>query len=172
MSILYFGEDSWNTILSESGCEFDFFLNTHPYTDEVTLSLVSAAARVNKISVDEFLIMLGGFWVLNTAEKYYGTMLLTLGNNVKDFLTNLVTFHNRVEIMYPNMKPPTFQITDITDNSLVFHYISTRKGLKNFMVGLLQGVGKRFNTELSINYLGKETSTQDANHEIFKVSWN
>ncbi len=164
-----YGVETWNKVLKKSNTDIDFFLNTEPYSDELTFSLVVHAAELSQTPLDQFLNAFGEFWVLHTAEKNYGVMLKTLGDNVKDFLINLVDFHNKVILMYPKMTPPIFEVTNIEDNAMVFHYISTRSGLMEFMVGLLKGVGKRFSIEMNIE---KMNSFENGKyHELFKLSW-
>ena len=49
------------------------------------------------------------------------------------------------------------------------HYYSKREGLKDFVRGLLQGLGKLYNTTIQIDLL--EDRDKGDHHEIFKVSW-
>jgi hypothetical protein len=90
------------------------------------------------------------------------------GNNLKKFLINLPVFHHRVMLIYPKLTPPEFKVTDIHEQSIHVHYFSKRYGLKEFVRGLLQGLGEMYSTEVAIELL--ESRDEGSDHEIFKVS--
>ncbi|EOG6906806.1 heme NO-binding domain-containing protein, partial [Flavobacterium psychrophilum] len=106
--------------------------------------------------------------IKTTSEKYPGLMN-SGGNNLRDFLVNLPNFHNRVMLIYPKLTPPEFKISNITENGLNLHYFSKRQGLQEFVRGLIQGLGKMFNTQVTIALI--QTRNQGSTHEIFKINW-
>jgi hypothetical protein len=67
----------------------------------------------------------------------------------------------------PNLPPPTFECTDMEENSLSLHYRSDREGLTPMILGLVQGLGNRFDTEVDIT----QTQNRDegAEHDEFLV---
>lgn len=91
------------------------------------------------------------------------------GSNLRQFLINLPKFHNRVILIYPKLTPPEFQVTDITDSSLVLHYISKRQGLHHFVLGLLNGLAKVFETKIQIDVI--HSREQGDHHETYRISW-
>ena len=91
------------------------------------------------------------------------------GPDLKEFLINLPNFHSRVMLMYPNITPPEFKITDIKDNSLQVHYYSQREGLKHFVFGLILGLGKMYKVETKIVIL--ESREEGFDHDVFFVEW-
>lgn len=91
------------------------------------------------------------------------------GNNLKEFLINLPNFHNRIMLIYPNLTPPEFRVSHLTDNSIHVHYFSQRQGLKEFVRGLLQGLCKLYQTAVAVELL--QCRDDGADHEIFKVAW-
>lgn len=91
------------------------------------------------------------------------------GSSLKEFLVNLPLFHNRVMLIYPKLTPPEFKVSNISENSLNLHYFSKREGLQEFVRGLIQGLGKMFETPTTIEHL--QTRNFGDSHEIFKVSW-
>jgi len=164
-----FGAETWTLVQKKSGIADDFFLTNVSYDDAVTYQLVGALSEVTQSSVEDVLIGFGKHWILETGAKKYGDMIQTLGNNVTDFLVNLVDFHKSVYLIFPKITPPEFKVTNITENSLVFHYLSERDGLAPFVHGLLLGVGIRFQTELNINQIAFKAKGD--NHDIYNVSW-
>jgi predicted hydrocarbon binding protein len=115
------------------------------------------------------LIVFGEFWLLNTSVKKYGAMIASGGANLQDFIKNLPTFHNRVSLIYPNLTPPEFKVTDVTQGSLRLHYYSKREGLEDFVRGLLQGLSKMFNEPISIDMV-RSRATGDE-HGEFIITW-
>jgi len=91
------------------------------------------------------------------------------GSSLTEFMQNLPNFHTRVSMIFPNLKPPRFEVTNIKTSSLHLHYHSHRPGLQAFVIGLMKGLGKRFGDEVNISLI--ETRTTEPVHEIFLVHW-
>lgn len=163
-----FGEEKWEEIKEHSNVDIDFFLSSEQYDDSVTFSLAGSIAEVMNIDIKDVLILFGEWWIIDTTNKKYGTMIHSSGTNLKDFLTSLPNFHNRVMMMYPKITPPEFQVTDITEDSLHVHYYSKRDGLQEFVRGLLQGLSKLFKQETKIELI--KSRNEGSDHEVFKVN--
>ncbi len=164
-----FGEEKWELIKTKAGVDVDVFISNEGYPDELTYKLVSAAVEVLGLPAEEILIAFGQHWVLETAVKSYGPLMKSGGANLKDFLVNLPNFHTRVAMIYPNLEPPRFRCTDVTDDGLHLHYHSHRPGLTAFVTGLIQGLGKLYETPCSSTVL--ERKDQGADHDIFAITW-
>ena len=164
-----FGADKWEAVKEKSGVDVDFFLSNEPYDDDITFKLAGAASQVLGISVEQVLNTFGEHWILKTGKEKYGGLMQAGGNDLKEFLTNLPLFHNRIMLMYPKLTPPEFKVSDATENSIHVHYHSKREGLQEFVRGLLTGLGKMFETRVDVELL--QTRDNGSTHEIFKVSW-
>ena len=165
----HFGADKWEAVKEKSGVEVDFFISNEPYDDDVTFKLAIAASEVLDMPLGDVLHAFGEWWVLKTGKEKYGGLMEAGGSNLREFLKNLPMFHNRVMLIYPKLTPPEFQVSDITDNSIHIHYHSSRQGLQEFVRGLLSGLGKMYDTPVTIELLQSRTTGSD--HEIFNVSW-
>jgi len=164
-----FGSDKWEAVKEKSGVDVDYFLSNEPYDDDITYKLAGAAAEVLGITVGQVLNAFGEWWVLKTGKEKYGGLMQAGGNNLREFLVNLPVFHNRIMLMYPKLTPPEFKVSDITENGLHLHYFSQRQGLQEFVRGLLQGLGKMFNTPITLELI--QTRDEGSTHEIFKINW-
>jgi hypothetical protein len=71
--------------------------------------------------------------------------------------------------MYPKLTPPEFKVSDVESNSLCIHYFSKRAGLKEFVRGLLQGLGKLYSTSVKLELITDRDNGD--HHETFKVIW-
>src|SRR5574343_561236 len=164
-----FGDTVWDQVRLKSGVQEDFFISNQPDPDSVIYQLAGAVSEVTGMALKEVLIAFGEFWVLNIGKQKYGSLMEAGGASLKEFLINLPNFHNRISLIYPNLKPPEFRISHIGDNSLRVHYYSERLGLEDFVTGLLQGLGKLYNSPVTTEMLERRADGGD--HEIYNVSW-
>ena len=163
------GEDTWETIKRNSGVDIDVFVSMDTYPDDVTYKLVGAASEVLGLSVEEVLKAFGEHWVLYTGKEGYGEMLKMAGNTLPTFLQNLDNLHTRVGLLFPGMTPPSFRCTDIREDSLRLHYYTTRPGLAPFVIGLVNGLGVMFKTEIDITQT--HSRSQGADHDEFLITY-
>ena len=163
------GEAIWQQIKQRAACDVDVFVGTHAYDDAVTYSLVGAAADVLRLSPRDILHAFGEYWVLEIAARQYRHMLVGTGDRLRDFLVQLPTFHARVMLVLPKLVPPTFTISDETEAALTLHYRSGRRGLQDFVVGVLRGLGRYYHTEIRVEHLANVD--EGADHDQFRVSW-
>lgn len=164
-----FGDDKWDAVKKRSGVDIDYFISNEPYDDEITYTLAGAVSAEFNIPLDKVFEAFGEWWVLKTGKEKYGGLMEAGGKTLKAFLINLPLFHNRIMLIYPKLTPPEFKISDIEEKSVHVHYFSKRAGLQEFVRGLLQGLGKMYETPVDIELL--ESRDDGKNHEIFKVSW-
>ena len=164
-----FGAAKWDEIRSRAGVDEIVFLSAEQYPDELTYKMVGAAAEVLGLPPEEILMQFGEYWVVKTARDGYGSILQANGKSLPEFLINLPSLHNRVAMMFPHLEPPHFSVTELTSESLKLHYRSKRPGLTSFVIGLLRGLGKMFETEVETVLLCSKDAGGD--HDIFAVSW-
>lgn len=164
-----FGAEKWLEIKERAQVKEDIFLSNESYPDSLTYDLVGAASAVLGLAVRDVLIAFGEHWVLHTARNGYGHILEANGRTLPEFLINLPSLHARIAMIYPDLQPPRFSCSDITDKSLMLHYISDRPGLTDFVIGILQGLGKMFNTPVVVQI--SERKTDGADHDVFQVCW-
>lgn len=162
-----FGEETWKEIKHKAEVDIDVFLNMEGYPDDITHRLVKAASVVLSLSTQQIMQAFGEFWVHYTAQEGYGEMMDMSGDTLPEFLENLDNLHARVGVSFPNLQPPSFECTDMEENSLSLHYRSDREGLTPMILGLVQGLGNRFDTEVDIT----QTQNRDegAEHDEFLV---
>jgi len=164
------GEAVWELVRTKAELEEEVFISTVSYPDAVTYRLVKEASEVLQISPDNLLMEFGRWWILETARKGYGHLMEAGGRSLGEFLVNLPNFHTRIVMIFPELKPPEFECTDVSANALRLHYRSERPGLAPFVVGLLQGLGEMFQTELEV--IQEAAVEAGAEHDVFKVSWS
>ena len=164
-----FGEETWQAIKRKANVDDAMFVSMEAYPDPITYSLVGAASEVLGMSPDDILKAFGEHWILYTAREGYGDILQMGGTSLVSFLQNLDNLHVRVGMSFPELRPPEFRCSDIEPGSLLLHYYSSREWLGAMVVGLLHGLGKMFNTELSVEHSAKRS--EGADHDEFRIRW-
>jgi len=164
-----FGKEKWQSVKERSGVDIDFFISNEPYDDDITYKLAGGVSEEMSIPISEVLQVFGEWWVLKTGKEKYGGLMEAGGNTLREFLINLPILHNRIMLIYPKLTPPEFKTSDIEAQSIQIHYFSKRKGLQDFVRGLLNGLGKMYNTPVTIELIQSRDNGSD--HEVFKVNW-
>lgn len=161
------GDDVWLSIKEKAGVEEEF-ISMAGYPDELTYQLIAAMSDVLHQPVDEVLEALGEHWVLYTATEGYSHLLPIAGTNLWEFLANLDTLHAHVAMSFPDLRPPSFRCSDTTARSLRLHYYSHRSGLAPFVVGLVKGLGRRFETPVRVD-VARARDDDGGDHDVFMV---
>ena len=164
------GQAGWEAVKKESGIDVEVFITNHAYPDEITYKLVGAASHTLQMPADEVLHEFGRHWVLKTAQDGYGELMRTAGRTLPEFLKNLPSFHTRVSLIFPHLRPPRFRCADMTATSLRLHYYSDRVGLAAFVVGLVTGLGEMFGTPVRMSQ-EVVRGGQQADHDVVLVEW-
>ena len=114
--------------------------------------------------------MFGEYWITYTANEGYGNLMDLSGKTFPDFIANLNHLHDRLGHVMPNLKPPVFSSKLLGEKRIELIYESEREGLYPMLLGLVKGLGKRFNHEVKIDTTSQ--SKKDGIHEIvLDVSW-
>lgn len=163
------GEEAWKGIRMEAGLDDERILSLKNYPDSLTFKLVGAACHQLGAEANDILEAFGEHWVLYTAEEGYADMLEFTGSTLPEFLNNLDLLHLRVKNLMPELSPPQFTCENETENSLELIYQSKRDGLAPMVVGLLNGLGKRFKKELQVEQIAHKANGEEPDR--FLVKW-
>lgn len=164
-----FGEEIWQIIKQKAEIKIDTFLRMESYPDDLTHKLVKATSEVVGLSSTEIMQAFGEYWIQYTGKAGYGAMMDMGGDTLPEFLENLDELHTRLSINFPEYHPPSFECTETQENSLELHYRSSRHGLTAMVVGLLKGLGTRFNTE--VNVVQTQNREEGAEHDAFLIEY-
>lgn len=164
------GADTWARIKERSGVAADFFISDASYPDTITFQLAQATAEELQQPLAEVLRLFGHFWVLHTGKQKYGALMEAGGANLRDFLLALPQFHNRILLMFPQLRPPEFVVQELDATSLSVQYYSEREGLEPFVQGLLEGLALLFRTEATVQQQQSRTHLDEP--AIFVVTYN
>jgi hypothetical protein len=163
------GEEKWKEICELSGFEDEEFIGMNPYPDKLTYDLVMNGARVLKADAGALLEAFGEYWILYTADEGYGDLMDLTGSSFVEFLTNLDMLHYRIGNIMPKLAPPQFSTRNETSNSVELEYRSHREGLVPMLHGLIRGLGKRFEMNVTIEQIQVKDEQNDCH--VFLIKW-
>lgn len=150
--------------------EVEQFEGMEPYPDDLTHRLVMAASVEPKADPHALLRAFGEFWVTYTAAEGYGPLMDMAGSSLPEFLHNLDDLHARVGVNFPQLVPPSFDAEEQDDEGTMhLHYHSKREGLAPMVIGLVEGLGGRFDTPVEVEQLASREDGAD--HDVFAVRY-
>jgi hypothetical protein len=145
-----FGADKWKEVLEKSGLPpSTAFLATSDIDDSAVMNAIKNTCSVLSISQQQAADAFGEYWVCTFAPKIYKAYY-TSATNAKDFLLKMDSVHETTTRNIANAHPPRFTYDWKNDNTLIMRYQSNR-GLIDFLVSLIKGVGKYFNDNLTVS---------------------
>ncbi len=162
------GDDGWAKVCAKAGLNDPTFISMDSYPDSVTYDIVGAASELTGLDGATILEGFGRYWMLYTAEEGYGPLLEMTGTNVHEFLENLNIMHSRIRSTFDELRPPDFEVTDATDDTLLLHYRTERPGLAPMCVGILHGLAERFDQKITVEHRDKKD--EGADHDTFFVT--
>ncbi len=147
-----YGKEIWGQILAKNGMNRNkMFMPFEDVDDSKILELVGGTCTVLGITLQQAADAFGDHWVNAYAPKLY-PHLFKNHKNAREFLLNMDNVHVMMTRRIENARPPRFDYEFLDSNVLVMYYYSDR-GLIDFFVGLLKGVGKYFHENLVITKL-------------------
>jgi Haem-NO-binding len=150
-----FGKNKWEDALANCGLDREsVFLATEDVEDEKALKIVGSVCTILNITLAQAADAFGDYWVNVFAPKIYHPYFRGV-NSARDFLLKMDNVHKITTDTIPNARPPRFEYEWMGDKMLIMKYKSSR-GLIDFMVGLVRGVGKHFNENLMVRKLGPD----------------
>ena len=150
-----FGNDKWQEALEKAGLDRKSrFMVTSNIDDDRALKVVDSVCQVLDISLVQAADAFGDYWVNIFAPKIYSPYYRGMGS-AREFLLEMDSVHVSVTKQIPNARPPRFEYEWKDDITLIMSYKSHR-GLIDFLVGLIKGVGKYFKEDLKVTKLGND----------------
>lgn len=158
-----FDQQTWNGIKHGDSNTID-----QPYNDSVTIEIAHKLAKRSHLPVDKILFHFGEYIVKISREKYLLIMESKEGD-LKDYLLNLPSFHNRMLLIYPKLTPPEFKVTAVNDTILMLHYYTSTPGMKEYIRGYLNGLVNAFKNKVVVEHvMSKQLNRFE---DVFEISW-
>lgn len=164
-----YGNEKWQEICKLSDFDEEGFVGMSSYPDKLTYDLVKNASIVLKADSNIILEAFGEYWIRYTAEEGYGDLLNMAGNSFPEFLDNLDLLHFRINNIMPDLKAPQFTTRNSQEKSIELEYRSHRNGFIPMLYGLIKGLGKRFDLNVSTTQIQEKNENNDCH--VFKITW-
>ncbi len=148
-----FGKDKWEEALEKAGlARRAFFIPSQNVEDAVVMKTVEAVCGVLKITPTQAADAFGSYWVTVYAPKLYMEFFRE-AHSAKEFLSKMDTVHEKMTKNIPDAHPPRFEYEMKGDKTMILTYKSHR-GLVDFCVGLIKGVGQYYKEDLTVTKIG------------------
>jgi hypothetical protein len=161
------GADTWVDIAARADAPVTFAALSY-YDDSVTYALVAAASEELATPPADLLRLFGHYWSMRVGPENYADILGATGTDVVSVLRNLDEMHARLQVLYPDLRPPSFTVADEGVDSFEVRYSSERDGLAPFVVGLLEGLGDLYRTPATVEHVSAATDEQ--RYDVFRVA--
>eukprot|EP01033_Poteriospumella_lacustris_P013065 gene13065-9355_t len=164
MVISNYGLDQWELIKEVAGCFVptgDFILSVH-YDDELTYSLIAAAAKVLGHTTAETWEIYGRHFIHFLEANHYSGTLRGQGKTLRDWIQNINEPHRLLRARYPQCTLPEFwsenDASDVTGESILLHYYTPRTGgLASCVIGMCKEASRvYFDKELEMEFVREE----------------
>lgn len=146
-----FGVDKWRAVAAKVEGMPRVILPISDVPDAKVIEAVQATCDVLGITLQQAADAFGDYWVNVYSQKYYSSFYKNT-DNARDFILSMDKVHEAMTSNLENAHPPKFSYAWKDDKTLILDYASNR-GLIDFAVGLLKGVGIHYNTNLKITKL-------------------
>lgn len=162
-----FDENTWNEICDEINYEKKSFELLQQYDDKLTLDLVLAICNKTQKEPPEILDSFGTYWVSYAFDTDYRDLLNTFATSPVELIKSLNSLHDRLEMSFKELMPPSFDIVEELQNTITVNYYSERSmPLEHFVTGLFKGIFKYFDKECEIEILEKSLGNAKATIKI------
>jgi hypothetical protein len=163
------GPAVWKRICAEAEVTDRDFVSLQSYPDEVTYRLVGAASRVLEAPPEAILEAFGESWTDYAKTTSFARLMQFAGRTFPEFVASLDQMHAKIKFSLPELEPPSFRVSELTDRSFRLHYYSRRAGLAPLVKGMLRGVGRIYAVEVDIRLDRPRGDGQD--HDEFVVAY-
>jgi hypothetical protein len=156
-----YGHETWQQVLETAELSEEHFFVMKSYPDDITHKIVNSATQILNLSGYDLMESFGRYWIRYTKTAGYQEIMDMCGETLPEFLSSLDDLHTRLGVQFPKFSPPSFECNEVSDTTLELHYRSTRQGLAPMVVGLVQGLGDRFETNVDITQIADRAQGDD-----------
>ncbi len=150
-----FGIETWADILEGAGLgRADTFKISQDIPDEIVYKVINSISTKLDLTFDQIADLFGEYWAFVYTPKVYKPYHRRV-RTAKEFLLKVDSIHQKVTKSIPNAHPPRIEYREEGPNVLIMKYISERK-LIRILLGVVKGVGKRFDTDLTVEQISED----------------
>ena len=155
-----YSPDTWKACLDAAGLRGKTYLAISAYPDEEAVAIVTAAAKLTSVPVEQFLEELGEFMVPDLFSLYH-SLIKPEWKTIEMLLQTEAVIHRVVRIQKPGAEPPKLHFEQVKPKELKFYYNSPRR-MAAVARGIIKGVAKHYGESVSI----REKKKADGSSEM------
>ena len=157
----------WFEICANAGIGDADFESMLTYDDAITYRLVAAISQKLDVSQEDVLRIFGEYWIEYAGKTALGRIIDFGGSSFIEVLESLDEMHERFRAAMPHLRPPSFEVVELSDRIFHLHYQSEREGLTPMVVGLLYGLAQRHGEQIRVSHITHKGDGAD--HDIFEI---
>lgn len=166
------GKNIWDNIIEITNIRDDFVTNKQ-YDILVFNKIVKICCEKLSVGVDDFLEIVGYWFYFYANSKGYRPMIRLGGKTLSELIGNLNKIHANVHEIF-HTKTPSIWPSDITDNSLIIHYVPSdpsRIKWTPFLRGIIMSLAEHKYKLKHIAIKIIEKAADGAPHDKLLVTW-
>ncbi len=150
-----FGREKWEEVLAQAGLPADtIFLAAEDVPDEVIMKAVWSACSVIGENIEEAADAFGDYWVNVYSQRVYPSFYRA-NSTARGLILDMDRVHDEITKSVKNARPPHFEFEWKDPKTLIVGYRSKR-GMMDFAVGLLRGVGRFYKEDIKVRKLSDD----------------
>jgi hypothetical protein len=150
-----FGNDKMEASLQEAKMDKELMvLPISDVDDRKVMQLILSVSKVLNKTITELADVFGDYWINEYAQTMYPAYFTGV-KTAKDFILKMDLVHFTTTKNIPNARPPRFDFSWVGEKTLIIKYTSMR-GMIDFMIGLIKGVGIHYKEELKVTKIGED----------------
>ncbi len=166
-----YGDSAWTEIAQVSGLRLDEFEPLLLYPDELTESIVAAAALRLRQGPDELLEDLGTFLVSHPSYEAARRLLRFGGSDFVELLQSLDELPDRARLALPGLDFPRISVDMPIPGRIVLVCGRGLPGFSRVLTGLLRGLADDYGTLAMIDHDGSAGEEARINVDIHNTSF-
>jgi len=149
-----YGKPKWEATLVNAGLPGNTrFLASQDIDDRVAMKIFDATCTTLNITKRQASEAFGDYWVNEFCQRIYKAYFRG-SKTARELLLKMDQIHENVTMNIESARPPRFGYRWKDDKTLLMEYRSGR-GMIDYLVGLVQGVGKHFRENLRVRKLSE-----------------
>lgn len=161
------GPKVWWEICANAGMDDTEFESMLTYDDASTYRLIEAISEKLNMPQDEVLRIFGEYWIEYAGDTALGRIIDFGGSSFIEVLESLDEMHERFRATMPHLRPPSFEVVELSEHTFRLHYQSERQGLTPMVVGLLHGLAHRHGEQITVSLVARKS--EGADHDVFQI---
>lgn len=161
----------WIDVADKLHLKEQFVVPGSAYPDQLTYRIALTASQILNQDINELLYQLGQYYVVEVMHNQYDNIKVLPGKSLRDIIDYLPTYHNRLGIIQPHLKLPTFLTRPLGENAYEIWYKGEAVSDSSFILGLLGGLIQLYN--YGVNAIVKQTKKRSSQEQfdVYEIRW-